>query len=104
MSLLGLNSSRCFTTSRGLVVVAPCGHLFVTDTGNSQIHVWQDVADALAGQSADVILGASGPSDTQPEITRNQMFWPAVASFDGDYLWVGERKFSGRLVRFSPTG
>jgi len=80
------------------------GHLFVTDTGNSQIHVWQDVADALAGQSADVILGASGPSDTQPEITRNQMFWPAVASFDGDYLWVGERKFSGRLVRFSPTG
>ena len=80
------------------------GHLFVADTGNSQVHVWQDVADALAGQSADVILGASGSSDTQPEITRNQMFWPAVASFDGDYLWVGERKFSGRLVRFSPTG
>jgi len=80
------------------------GHLFVADTGNSQVHVWQDVADAIAGQSADVILGASGASDTQPEITRNQLFWPAAASFDGDYLWVGERKFSGRLVRFSPTG
>jgi hypothetical protein len=80
------------------------GHLFVADTGNNRVHVWQDVADALVGKSADVILGASGPSDTQPEITRNQMFWPAAASFDGDYLWVGERKFSGRLVRFSPTG
>jgi hypothetical protein len=80
------------------------GHLFVADTGNNQVHVWEDVADALVGRSADVILGASGPSDTQPEITRNQMFWPAAASFDGDYLWVGERKFSGRLVRFSPTG
>ena len=80
------------------------GHLFVADTGNSQVLVWQDVADAIAGRSADVILGASGASDTQPEITRNQMFWPAVASFDGDYLWVGERKFSGRMIRFSPTG
>ena len=80
------------------------GHVFVADTGNSQVLVWQDVADAIAGRSADVILGASGASDTQPEITRNQMFWPAASSFDGDYLWVGERKFSGRLVRFSPIG
>nr|MCS5679137.1 hypothetical protein [Acidimicrobiales bacterium] len=80
------------------------GHLFIADTGNSQVLVWEDVADALAGRSADVILGASGPSDTQPEISRNQMFWPAAASFDGTYLWVGERKFSGRLIRFSPTG
>jgi hypothetical protein len=80
------------------------GHVFVADTGNSQVLVWRDVADALAGLPADVILGASGASDTQPEITRNQMFWPAASSFDGDYLWVGERKFSGRLVRFSPIG
>ena len=79
-------------------------YLFIADTGNSQVLVWEDVADALAGRSADVILGASGPSDTQPEISRNQMFWPAAAIFDGTYLWVGERKFSGRLIRFSPTG
>ena len=80
------------------------GHLFVADTGNSQLLVWRDVADAIAGRSADAILGASGASDILPEISRNQMFWPAAASFDGDYLWVGERKFSGRLIRFSPGG
>jgi len=80
------------------------GHLFVADTGNSQLLVWRNVSDAIAGRSADAILGASGASDTQPEISRNQMFWPAAASFDGDYLWVGERKFSGRLIRFSPGG
>jgi len=78
------------------------GHLFVADTGNSQLLVWRNVSDAIAGRSADAILGASGASDTLPEISRNQMFWPAAASFDGNYLWVGERKFSGRLVRFSP--
>ena len=57
-----------------------------------------------AGTTAPETSGASGVSDTQPEISRNQVFMPAVASFDGSYLWVGEFKFSSRLVRFSPTG
>ena len=83
---------------------AAAGHLFAADVNNSQVLVWEDIADALAGLSADAILGASGPTDTRPEISRNQVFWPAVVSFDGSYLWVGEVKFSGRLVRFSPTG
>jgi len=97
-----LGGSSMFNLPEGTSV--DNGHVFVADTGNSQVLVWRDVADALAGLPADVILGASGASDTQPEITRNQMFWPAASSFDGDYLWVGERKFSGRLVRFSPIG
>ncbi len=84
--------------------LAAAGHLFAADVNNSQVLVWEDIADALAGLSADAILGASGPTDTRPEISRSQLFWPAVSSFDGSYLWVGEMKFSGRLVRFSPTG
>ena len=84
--------------------LAAAGHLFAADVNNSQVLVWEDIADALAGLSADAILGASGPTDTRPEISCNQVFWPAVVSFDGSYLWVGEVKFSGRLVRFSPTG
>jgi len=39
-----------------------------------------------------------------PELTRNQFFWPGAIAFDGTYLWVGEFKFSGRLLRFSPSG
>jgi len=84
--------------------LAAAGHLFAADVNNSQVLVWEDIADALAGLSADAILGASGPTDSRPEISRNQVFWPAAASFDGSYLWVGEVKFSGRLVRYSPTG
>ncbi|MDG2428388.1 MAG: hypothetical protein P8M16_08170 [Acidimicrobiales bacterium] len=97
-----VGGSGVFNLPEGVTVDG--GHLFVADTGNSQVLVWQNTADAIAGRSADVILGASGVSDTQPEITKNQMFWPAAASFDGDYLWVGERKFSGRLMRLSPNG
>ena len=80
------------------------GHLFIAHIERSQIWVWEDVVDAIEDRPPDVILGASGVSDTQAEISRNQMYMPAVASFDGSYLWVGERKFSGRLIRFSPTG
>jgi len=80
------------------------GSFFAADINNSQILVWEDIADALSGLSADAILGASGPTDTRPEISRNQLFWPGTVSFDGSYLWVGEYKFSGRLLRFNPIG
>jgi hypothetical protein len=32
---------------------------------------------------------------------REGLFWPGGLSFDGAYLWTGEYKFSGRLLRCS---
>jgi hypothetical protein len=75
------------------------GHLFIGDTGNSYVYIWKDVEDALAGESADVKLGQGG----DPQIGKDTLFWPATPSYDGSYLWLGEVKFSGRLLRFSPT-
>ncbi len=75
------------------------GHLFVGDTGNNYVHVWENIEDAIAGESADVQLGQGGT----PMIGKETLFWPATPSFDGSYLWLGEFKFSGRLLRFSPT-
>jgi hypothetical protein len=80
------------------------GYLFVADTGFNQVAGWEDVEDALSGNPADVILGASDRSDIRSEIGRSQLFMPAAISFDGSYLWVGEFKFSDRLIRYSPTG
>jgi len=77
------------------------GHLFVGDTGFNRVHVWKDINDAIAGKNADVILGAENLQDTTPEIGRNKLFWPAAPAFDGSFLWVGEFKFSERLLRFS---
>lgn len=76
-------------------------HLFIADTGFGRVHVWTKVADALAGEKADVVLGASDLQEINQEIGRNKLFWPASLAFDGSYLWVGEFKFSGRLLRFN---
>ena len=63
-----------------------------------------DTADAVAGKDADVILGGDNSQDaifSIAEIGRNKLFWPATMAFDGSFLWVGEFKFSERLLRFS---
>jgi len=83
------------------------GHLFVGDTGFNQVLIWNKIEDALAGKDADIILGAkklrAKPDERRrPEIGMDKLFWPAIPVFDGSYLWVGEFKFSERLLRFSP--
>ena len=79
------------------------GHLFVADNCFHRVHVWRNIKDALSGLQADVVLGEENLDDKTPEIGRDKLFRPATLSFDGSYLWVGEFKFSGRLLRFSPT-
>lgn len=79
------------------------GRLFVADTPFNRVHVWNDIRDAIAGKSADVLLGKENTNDRIPRIGKNQLFWPGAVAFDGFYVWVGEFKFSNRIVRFSPS-
>ncbi len=76
-------------------------HLFVADTVSSRVLVWNNVEDAVSGKDPDVVLGAESLTEKLPEIGRDKLFWPSTLAFDGGYLWVGEFKFSGRVVRFS---
>lgn len=90
------------------------GRLFVAETGASRVRIWKNIADALAGKEADTILGntdlsrpAPGgkgmePPGVKPSIGRNKLFLPIGMAWDGNYLWVGENKFSYRILRFSP--
>ena len=78
------------------------GHVFVADTSFHRVHVWHRVEDALAGRPADALLGAKDDSDRDPGIGRASLFMPATLAFDGTRLWVGEFKFSTRILRFSP--
>lgn len=59
-------------------------------------------AVAPAGKHPDALLGAGDDQDRNPEIGRDKLFMPGTIAFDGSYLWVGEFKFSGRVLRFSP--
>jgi len=82
------------------------GHLFVAGTGVHKVFIWKDIRDAIAGKDADVTLGLPTTSTADshtlvPEIGQNKLFMPSILAFDGSYLWVGEFKFSERLLRFS---
>ena len=81
-------------------VLASDGHLFIADTGNNRVMVWNSIDDAVAGKKPDIVLGEEDLNDLVPEIGRDKLFWPASMAFDGSYLWVGEFKFSGRILRF----
>ena len=79
------------------------GHLFIGDTSFNRVLCWSNIADAVAGLAPSVVLGATSLADTNPEIGRDKLFMPGALSFDGQYLWVGEFKFSSRLLRYSPS-
>ena len=75
--------------------------LFVADTGNNKVAIWTDIYDALAGKSYNTLIGAENREI--PEIGKDSLFWPGTVFYDDDYLWVGEFKFSNRLLRYSPS-
>lgn len=75
--------------------------LFVADTGFHRVLIWNNVEDAISGQIPDIVLGQDSLSGNEPRASKNGLFRPASLAFDGSYLWVGERKFSNRILRFS---
>jgi len=79
------------------------GHLFVADTGFNRVLVWDSISDAVAGKAPDVVLGEEDLQNTVAEIGVDKLFMPSTMSFDESYLWVGEFKFSGRVLRFNPS-
>ncbi|MBI4661773.1 MAG: hypothetical protein HY735_23370 [Verrucomicrobia bacterium] len=78
------------------------GRLFVANRNFNRVDVWNRLEDALAGRPADALLGASDEFDRKPGIGRNQLFMPGSLAWGGGYLWVGEFKFSTRILRFTP--
>jgi hypothetical protein len=79
-------------------------HLFVADTANNRVLVWHDLAEALAGRwPPDAVLGQPDLDTRVAAIGRDRLFFPGAVYYDGTYLWVGEFKFSDRLLRFSPA-
>lgn len=79
------------------------GRLFVANTSHHRVDVWHDVNDAINGAPADAHLGAENGVDRRPGIGANKLFMPGSLAYDGTRLWVGEFKFSTRILRFSPA-
>ena len=76
------------------------GRVFISDLSQNQVLAWQDLDAAVAGDDPDAILGAKDLEDTDPDKTKSGLFWPLRVEFDGERLWVGEYKFSGRVLSY----
>lgn len=81
----------------------PAGGLFfVADRGNNRVAVWNRIDDALNGAPPNAFLGAADANDTRAGLSQTKLFMPGSLAYDGRHLWVGEFKFSTRILRFSP--
>jgi len=90
--------------SNGLKGLVADGHLFAVDTGFNRLQIWDNISQALNGGSANITIGCLGSNSycsANAMIGGDKLFWPYSLAFDGHYLWVGETKFSNRLLRFS---
>ena len=71
---------------------------FITQQGDNQVVGWRSVDAALAGEMPINILGSGEGSKAANAIKMaNSVAW------DGSHLWVGEFKFSTRMLGFKPT-
>lgn len=77
------------------------GVLYVADTSFHRVLVWNSVSSALAGGLPDAYLGATSSTDKSPAHSTTEMRWPASLWVANGYLWVGERKFGHRVLRYA---
>jgi hypothetical protein len=74
--------------------------LAIANRGNHSVLLWKDLA--TAGDPGKVIvLGQPALNSMQAAIGVNRLFMPSAVAAQGNSLWVGEGKFSSRLLRFS---
>ncbi|HIH20507.1 TPA: hypothetical protein HA244_04540 [Candidatus Micrarchaeota archaeon] len=75
--------------------------LFVSDMGNNRVLVWTKFPESEADEP-DVVLGQKDFKSNYPaSMSKNGLLMPGFLSFDGSFLWVGEFKWSDRLLRYS---
>jgi NHL repeat-containing protein len=95
-------------------VLVDDGRLFVADTGNHRVLIWNDLPDA-DGRPADVVVGqpdfasarpnrgaGDGDGDGDSDASDAGFFYPSGLAIDGDKLFVSDAA-NHRVLVFSPV-
>jgi len=99
VELLSEHSGVHFNLPQGVFI--DDNHLFVADTSYHRVLIWNEIPSSGSDQP-DVVIGQSSfENGLKPKFTRDGLFMPSGVWFDGSYLWVGELKFSHRVLRYS---
>ena len=76
-------------------------YLFVADTSSNRALIWNTIP-TTSDDEPDLVIGQEDfSSQLQPKFTQDGLFMPSGIWFDGSYLWIGEFKFSHRVLRYS---
>lgn len=73
--------------------------LFVADGGFNRVLIWSEFPEEDI--EPDIVLGQKDLESSAPSNKKDGLFVPVFINFDGSFLWVGETKYSNRLLRFS---
>jgi DNA-binding beta-propeller fold protein YncE len=74
--------------------------LFVADHGDNRVLIWSKFPESELDEP-DIVLGQPDFISRYPANSKDRLFMPAYLCFDGSFLWVGEMKWSNRVLRFS---
>lgn len=74
--------------------------LFIADTSDNRVLIWSKFPQTQ-NDMPDIVLGQKDFYGNLPSNAQDGLFMPSFMAFDGHFLWVGEFKWSDRLLRFS---
>lgn len=71
----------------------------IADTSFHRVQIWNSLADAQAGRDPARIIG--GAEGERPQTSADRFYFPASIEVVAGHFYVGEFKFSNRIVAFS---
>ncbi|MEY2899976.1 MAG: hypothetical protein RL247_142 [Actinomycetota bacterium] len=71
----------------------------VADTSFHRVQVWESVEAAQRGETPALIIG--GEMGDRPQTTADRFYFPASVEVVGETFYVGEFKFSNRILAFA---
>ena len=75
--------------------------LYVADTSFHRVLFWSSISSAMSGAAPTAFIGTgTDTSDTRPALSDSELRWPASIWVADGNLWVGERKFGHRVLRY----
>ncbi len=97
MKPIGSNEPIRFNLPQDVIVYGD--KLFIADGGFHRVLIWNKFPET-EDAPPDIVLGQKGFYSSSPSNAQDRLFVPVSLSFDGSFLWVGEMKWSNRLLRF----
>ena len=78
------------------------GALAIANHSNHSVFLWQDINDA-GNPNTVVTLGQTSATGSKAAIGIDRLFLPSTLLAHQNQLWVGEFKFSSRILKYSHT-